>query len=122
MERNRNGIANTFMAGTKVPIKATLVRLRSMAPARVCSMVSFSFAELARMKYANLQPACRLLLDQPAHEAERLDRRIILALGVGGAKFACRRARRDGRQKQRSDDDGGPRKAGAGIHGQLIPL
>src|ERR1700733_5152781 len=42
MDRNRNGIASTFMAGTKVPISATLVRLRSMAPARVCSMVSFS--------------------------------------------------------------------------------
>jgi hypothetical protein len=37
MERNRNGIASTFFASTKFPINATLVRVRPMAPARVCS-------------------------------------------------------------------------------------
>jgi len=42
MDRNRNGMASTFIAGTKLPISATLVRLRSIAPARVCSIVSFS--------------------------------------------------------------------------------
>jgi hypothetical protein len=42
MERNRNGSASTFIDGMILPISATLVRLRSMAPARVCSRVSFS--------------------------------------------------------------------------------
>jgi hypothetical protein len=42
VERNKKGIASTFIAGTTVPISDTLVRLRSIAPARVCSMVSFS--------------------------------------------------------------------------------
>ena len=36
------GMANTFIAGTKLPSSATLVRLISIAPTRVCSMVSFS--------------------------------------------------------------------------------
>ena len=42
MERNRNGIASTFIDGTMFPSSATLVRLRSITPARVCSSVSFS--------------------------------------------------------------------------------
>jgi hypothetical protein len=48
------------------------------------------FAELTRMKHADLQPAVGFLFDQPSHEAKRLDGRIILALGIGSAKLAGR--------------------------------
>jgi len=79
-------------------------------------------AELARMKYADLQAAAGLFLDQAAHEAQRLYGRIILALGIGGAKFPRQGVRRDGRQKQPNGERCCPRKIGATIHRQLDPL
>ena len=54
--------------GIREPIGATLVRLRSMAPTRVCSMVSFSSPELARVEHANAVAAGGPLLDQAGHE------------------------------------------------------
>ena len=61
-------------------------------------------AELARMKDPDLVAAAGALGDQAAHVAQRLYGRIVLALGIGGAKFARDRARRDRRQKQRDND------------------
>ena len=50
-------------------------------------------AELARMEHLDLVAAAAALRDQAAHVAQRLDGRIILVLGIGGAKFARERAR-----------------------------
>src|SRR5260370_1398091 len=50
MERNKNGMASTFIAGTMFPINATFVRLRSIAPTRVSSRVSFSPPSLREWK------------------------------------------------------------------------
>ena len=80
------------------------------------------FAELMRMKDPDLVAAPGAICDQAAHVAQRLYGRIFLILGIGGAKFARDRARRDRRQKQRHDDCYGPRKAGAAVHRQLHPL
>src|SRR6202022_1932168 len=79
-------------------------------------------AELARMKHSDLVAAAAALGDQAAHVSQRLDGRIVLALGIGGAKFPRVRARRDRRQKQRDNDCYGPRKVGAAVHRQLHPL
>src|SRR5260370_41615493 len=56
-----------------------------------------------------------------AHVAQRLYGRIVLAPGIGGAKFTRDRAHRDRRQKQRNDECYGPRKVGAAVHRQLSP-
>src|SRR5579863_5702046 len=77
-------------------------------------------AELARMKYADLQAAAGFFLDQAAHVAQRLYGWIILALGIGGAKFPRQSVRRDGRQNQ-PNDGCCLRKVGAAIHRQLPP-
>ena len=45
-------------------------------------------AELARMEHAELVPSVGPAFDQAAHENERLDRRVILGLGIGGAELA----------------------------------
>ena len=51
-------------------------------------------------------PAAGPLVDQLAHQVERLDGRIVRRLGVGGAKFARRR-----REGQRGRNSGGQGKA-----------
>src|SRR5450759_226838 len=80
-------------------------------------------AELARMKDPDLVTAAAALRDQAAHVAQRLYGRIILALGIGGAKFPRDRARRERRQKQRNDDCCGPRTVGAAaVHRHLPSL
>src|SRR5216684_3447701 len=104
MERNRNGIASTFIAGAGL-------------------FDGFLFlAELPRMEHPDLVAAAAALRDHAAHIAQCLDGRIILVLAVGGAKFPCDSARPDRRQKQRDDRCDGPRKIGAAVHGQLHPL
>ena len=73
------------------------------------------------MEHLELVPAAAALRDQAAHVTQRLDGWIILVLGIGGAEFARKRARRD-RTEQRDDKRDGPRKAGAAIHRQQYPL
>ena len=78
-------------------------------------------AQLARMENADMQSSAAAFLHQAAHIAQRLDGRIVLALGIGGAKFARQHARRRQRQQQRNDEGQGPRKVGA-VHRQRLPL
>ena len=56
--------------------------------------------------------------DQAAHVTPRLYGRIILAAGIGGAKFPRNNARRDGRQIQPNEQCYDPRKVGAAVHRQ----
>ena len=98
IERNRNGIASTFIAGTKVPDQRHIGAIE-IDRAGAGLLDGFLFlAELARMEHADLVPAAAAFLDQAAHEAQRLDGRIVFALGIGGAKFARKNARRGRRQ------------------------
>ncbi len=78
-------------------------------------------AELARVKYPDLQPSAAVLRDQARHVAQRLDRRIVLGLGIGGAEFARGRARRGRRQKQRNDEGSRSAKDGRGCTQSLSP-
>ena len=79
-------------------------------------------AELAGVEHLDLVAAAAALGDQRAHVAQRLDGRVILGLGIGGAKFACNGARRtDGKQK-RDDDHSGPREFGTAQHWHTQPL
>ena len=104
MERNRNGIASTFIAGTKFPISAHVGAVE-IDGADAGLLDGFLFlAELARMKDPDLEAVAAALRDHAAHETQRLYGRIVLALGIGGAKFPRHRARRDRRQKQRDND------------------
>src|SRR6185437_2325187 len=79
-------------------------------------------AELARMKDPDLVASAGALRDHPAHVVERLDRRIVRTLGVGGPKLARDRIRRDRRQRQQDDEGCDPPKAGAVVQRQLQPL
>ena len=55
-------------------------------------------AELAGMEHPDLVLAAALFGDQAAHVTQRLHRRIILGLGIGGAKFARQRGGRDAKR------------------------
>src|SRR3954469_6698425 len=79
-------------------------------------------AELVVMKDADPVAAPTAFRDQASHVTRRLYRRIILALGIGSAKFARDRARRDRRQEQRDNECSGPRRFGAAVYRQLQPL
>src|SRR3979411_892938 len=76
----------------------------------------------ANSLHPDLVAAAAALGDQAAHALQRLDGGIVLALGIGGAKFPRDRARRDRRQKQRDNDCYGPRKVGAAVHRKLHPF
>ncbi|MET3304634.1 hypothetical protein ABIF53_005649 [Bradyrhizobium japonicum] len=65
-------------------------------------------AELAGMKNLDLVPAAGALGDQRAHVAQRLDGRVILGLGVGGAKFTRNGARRANGEQKRDENHPGP--------------
>src|ERR1700733_11800819 len=73
------------------------------------------------MKHPDLVTAAAALRDQTAHVTQRLDGRIIVALGVGGAELPCPRAGCDHRQKQANDHDCGPPNAGVAVHWHFIP-
>jgi hypothetical protein len=73
------------------------------------------------MKDSDLMLAAALFRDHAAHEAQRLDGRVIFGLNVGGAEFARKRTRRGHCRKQRCNDYRCPRKAGA-VHRQRLPF
>ncbi|MEY9135299.1 hypothetical protein ABIE79_006766 [Bradyrhizobium diazoefficiens] len=65
-------------------------------------------AELAGMKNLDLVLAAGALGDQRTHVAQRLDGRVILGLGVGGAKFTRNGARRANGEQKRDENHPGP--------------
>ncbi|MGY3122771.1 hypothetical protein ACVWXQ_006708 [Bradyrhizobium sp. S3.14.4] len=80
------------------------------------------FAELTGMEHLDLVPAAGALGNQRAHVAQRLDGRVILGLGVGGAEFARSCARRADREQKRDEDQPGPREFGTVQHWHTQPL
>ena len=121
IERNRNGIASTFIAGTIVADQRHIGAIE-IDGAGAGLLDGFLFlAELAGMEHPDLVPAAAALRDQAAHEAQRLHGRIVLGLGIGGAEFARKRARRRRRQQQRGNEHHGPLKVGAAGHRQHLP-
>src|ERR1700709_2386263 len=94
--------------------RATKLAGRSTAP--FCCGVS------ANSLHLDLVAAAAAFRDQAAHVARRLDGRIILVPGVGGAKFARENACRGGCQTQRDNKFDSPRKVSAAVHWQRFLL
>lgn len=121
MDRNRNGMASTFNGRDEIADQGHVgpVEVDRAGPGLFDGLLFL--AELTGVKHLDLVAAAAALGDQGAHVAQRLDGRVILGLGVGGAKFARAGARRPDGEHKRDVDHPGPREFGTAQHWHTNP-